>query len=413
MRRIACLLLAASSLGAQRPRYGGTLVIETRHPTFAPLPSLTGDTLVRLGEGQRLEPGLATSWSRDAARRRWRFELRPDVRLHDGSLLTPAAVAEALAIHKATASDNAIVIESASDTLPAELARLPAAIPGSGRFRRTEPGTPDKIVLTAHDRHWGGRPFLDSADIYLSRPWKEQLNDYESGKADIVEVSPVDFRRQAQRGRRGWASQPVDLLALVFARNRPTVQEERVRLGVALAVDRPPMLNVILQKLGEVTGGFVPQWMSGYGFLFPADRDAVRARRLLQPPPVLVLNVDAADPALRAVADRIALDVREAGGLVRVQPGTGGDFSLVRARGSVWSAADALEAYGLALQLPVARPVGLEAAYEAERKLLEGTWVVPLVHVSETYAISDQLKNWRGAVAAGWGLEDVWLEPAP
>jgi peptide/nickel transport system substrate-binding protein len=57
--------------------------------------------LVRVGERGELEPGLATHW--DVARDglTWTFRLRADARFHDGTPVTPDAVAAALSRHLA------------------------------------------------------------------------------------------------------------------------------------------------------------------------------------------------------------------------------------------------------------------------------------------------------------------------
>ena len=38
---------------------------------------------------------------------------------------------------------------------------------------------------------------------------------------------------------------------------------------------------MLLQRQGEVSGALLPQWLSGYAFLFPTATDLARARALL------------------------------------------------------------------------------------------------------------------------------------
>jgi hypothetical protein len=52
-----------------------------------------------------------------------------------------------------------------------------------------------------------------------------------------------------------------------------------------------------------------------------------------------------------------------------------------------------------------------EQAYAA-RAPIEASRVVPLVHVSENYGLSPQVRDWMPPRWGGWRLEDVWLEPA-
>src|SRR5208283_2041053 len=112
MRRSLLLFLAAASLAAlparvaavERPRYGGTLRVEMQaaaralDPAEGPerLASLVFECLVRLDERGRPQPALALSWQSSPGMRRWQFHLRPGVKFHDGSPLTPAAVVASL-----------------------------------------------------------------------------------------------------------------------------------------------------------------------------------------------------------------------------------------------------------------------------------------------------------------------------
>src|SRR5206468_7433467 len=63
-----------------------------------------------------LRPALAVSWEHDDRNIRWRFRLRPAVRLHDGSVLQPPQVAAVLGAQegawKVGSSGDAIVIET-------------------------------------------------------------------------------------------------------------------------------------------------------------------------------------------------------------------------------------------------------------------------------------------------------------
>ena len=53
-----------------------------------------------------------------------------------------------------------------------------------------------------------------------------------------------------------------------------------------------------------------------------------------------------------------------------------------------------------------------EQAYSAERAPIDAFRVIPLVHVSESYGLSPQVRDWMPPRWGGWRLEDVWLAPA-
>ncbi len=131
---VGSALVIAAAATAARPRYGGTLRIETEaivrtlDPAAPPsdgvspalrnrLQPLVFETLVTPNLSGGLRPALATSWESDARAMRWTIRLRPGVKLHDGSTLGPAQVAAALGAKnpswKVTTTDDAIVIERA------------------------------------------------------------------------------------------------------------------------------------------------------------------------------------------------------------------------------------------------------------------------------------------------------------
>ena len=166
-----------------------------------------------------------------------------------------------------------------------------------------------RAVYSADENAAGGRPFLDSVEIQMGRPLRDQSVDLDAGKADIVEVDPTEPRRP---GRTVWSSSPVRLLVLVFA---PRIEDPRVREALALAVDRAAIHRVLLQRQGEISGALLPQWLSGYALsLSGGDRcgdaparcwPAFRRR--------LALLTLGCRPANRRIADRIALNARDAG----------------------------------------------------------------------------------------------------
>ncbi|HYX71103.1 MAG TPA: ABC transporter substrate-binding protein [Terriglobales bacterium] len=464
MRRIVSPLLAASSLllclaaaAAVRPHYGGRLRVEMRaapnslDPTaperYAPyavararVAELIFDRLVRLDAAAQPQPQLALSWQHDAACKRWELWLRPGVKLHDGSPLTPQVVADSLSAAnfgwRVRATVDTVIIESdaAQPGLLADLAttrfsivkRDGETLTGSGPFRLSQWQPGQLAVLTANEDYWGGRPFLDAIEMQMGRALRDQQIDLETGRADVAEVAPDQARRSAQAGLRVAQSSPVDLVALVFVAGHPAADDPRRREALARSLDRAAITTVLLQRQGEPAASLLPQWMSGYAFLFPVTPDLARARQLrgeLSASLPLSLAYDSADPLGQAVAERIALNARDAGLTVRpfgelmaARPGNA-DLRLVHVRlGSADPGASLAEAAAaLELQAP-ARGPGLDdpqRLYDSERALLQDFRVVPLYHLPEAYLLSARVHDWREGAAGGWRLENVWVEGAP
>jgi hypothetical protein len=280
------------------------------------------------------------------------------------------------------------------------LARLNAAF----SITRWEGGR--RAVYAADENAAGGRPFLDSVDVQMGRPMRDRA--IELGRAEIVELAPNELRR-VPAGQRVWTSSPVRVMALVFG---PRVEDARVREALALAVDRTAIHNVLLAGQGEISGALLPQWVSGYAFLFPALKDAARARSLVSGLPAAsrALSLAADD---RAIADRIALNARDVGLAVTVVATTANaDVRLTQGRVTSTSGAQALPvlaaAFGLAEPAKAETP---EALYAAERALLDGFRVAPLFHLPDLYAVSARVKGGPGITPLGeWSFEALWID---
>ena len=268
-----------------------------------------------------------------------------------------------------------------------------------------------RAVYAADENAAGGRPFLDTVEIEMARPLRDQSVDLELAKTDVVELGPSELRRQPA-GRKVWASAPVRLVALVFA---PRVEDARIREALALAVDRAAIHNVLLQRQGEVSAALLQQWLSGYAFLFPAAADAARARTLVAgiPASVRAISLGVEDAAARPIAERIALNARDAGLAVSVVPqAAGADARLVEVRISSLDPALALAGMAVSLGLPEPpRAASPEALYAAERALLEGFHVIPLFHLPDAYGVNPRVKGRPGITPLGeWRFENLWVE---
>jgi ABC-type transport system substrate-binding protein len=211
-----------------------------------------------------------------------------------------------------------------------------------------------------------------------------------------------------------WSSSPVRVLALVFS---PRFDDARARESLALAVDRSAIHSVLLQRQGEVSGALLPQWLSGYAFLFPAAADLGRARQLA--PGARPITLGVSDAAARPIAERIALNARDAGLAVSVtsQPANA-DAVLVELRITSTDPVKALAEIAAALGSPVA-PRDLapnaspEQMYAVERSLLEGFRVIPLIHLPDIYGVSLRVRGGPGITPSGeWRFDNLWLEGA-
>ncbi len=265
-------------------------------------------------------------------------------------------------------------------------------------------------VYSAKEAAPGGRPFVDGVEVQMGKPLRDQAIDLELGRADIVELGGAEMRRVVA-GRKVWTSAPVRLVALVFG---PRVTDARLREALALVLDRQSIHSVLLQGQGEVTAALLPQWLSGYAFLFSTTPDVARAKSLAAglPPASRTLTMSAADPAWQTVAARVALNARDAGLTIAVGTGQAADIRLVEVRIGSTDPVRALAETAAALDFgETPRSGSPEALYEAERALLDTFRAIPMFHLPYVYGAAARVKGETGITPlGGWQFENLWLE---
>jgi peptide/nickel transport system substrate-binding protein len=447
MRRIASLLLAASSLllvasshAATRPRYGGTLRVAMRiAPTsfdpgspgstdgFRNLSRLLFETLVTLDDSGNPRAALATSWQSEPSNQRWQFSIRRGITFQDGSALTSDTIAASLRAAnpgwKVLSAGEGVIIEreTAAPGLLAELA-LPrnsivrhdaGKISGTGPFTVTQWDPGKKLVLSAREDYWGGRAFVDSIEIELGKSFRDQSISLDLGKAQLIEVAPEQLHRGNAENNRVVHSEPVELMALVFSRDRQSADDGRLREALALSLDRASLNNVVLQSGGEPSAALLPNWMTGYAFVFPATVDLPRARQniagLHQTAP-WALGYDATDPGARVIAERIALNAHDTG--LSLQPTSGNaDLRLVRVPLISLDAHVALAelAKSLGLVQPKLSSTMADDLYSTENGFLQTQRVIPLLHLRTASALQSTVRTWHESRDGRWDLADLWL----
>jgi peptide/nickel transport system substrate-binding protein len=450
MRRIAFLFLAAISLAsaamaATRPRYGGAMrvmlqsapnaldVAANSAPAdywdAARVLSLVGDNLVTVDALDRAHPALAVAWQSDASARHWQFTVRRGVKFHDGSAASAGTIAQILgALHSdwnVHSSGDSLTIdtEASNSSLLAELAlprnlilkRNAGGIPiGTGAFRVAEWHPPKLLKLAANEESWSGRPFLDAIEIEWGKSLRDQAIALELGKTDVIETAPQSSGSSASLHIR--TSLPVELMALVFSANS-RAQDARLREALALSIDRKPIQSVLLKGAGDPAATLLPNWMTGYSSVFSTQANVQRARVVLagSRQPDLKLSYDPRDPQAQLIAERIALNAREAGMIVQVSLSGTNDLRLVRVVLPSADPATSLReaARQLGLPQPVARSNAVEDLYQAEHALLEGHIVIPLFHLPLASGADARVRAWAPDRLGGWNLQDLWLEDSP
>jgi ABC-type transport system substrate-binding protein len=434
------LSLALAAHARTRPHYGGTLRIETAGDPWQ-LPDgiarqFVLDTLTTIGDTGPAQPSLAVLWQSQNDNHRWQFSIRPNVHFQDGSTLTADAVVTSLseactdsgASHAAApcpwrtvrpVGDTVVFVsDSAVPNLAELLAQERFAIArhdttgapiGTGPFRVTGFSN-GALTLVANDDCWAGRPFVDAIELRPHRAVGDQWLDLSVGRTDIVEVPPERLREAEQQHLNVLQSRPVDLLALSITPTGPFASRE-MRQAVALAVDRAALYNVIFQKQGEISASLLPQWISGYSFLFPTDRDLDRARTLRggATPPPFTLSVEGPSQSMQLAAERLALNLHEAGFNVHTAPASRTPAALTLRLVPLEAATPraVLEEMEIRFgQNSTVTGTDVAALWQAEQGILSNDTVVPLLWLPRAWAAGERVRDLRLSA----GGQPLWAD---
>jgi ABC-type transport system substrate-binding protein len=438
------LMLALAARAETRPQYGGTLRVTMRAaPTsldpaenaqtdsFARrnLTLLIFDTLVTTDDFARVHGALAASWQVSPTNQRWQFHLRRGVKFNDGTALTSEVAAASLRAGNPTwnvsVDGDSVVIERdiADPEMLGELALPRNAIAkrnsngnpsGTGPFHIVDWQAGKRLTLAAEEGYWRGRPFLDGIEIEMGRIFRDQMTALELGRADLVEIAPDQAHRVSLDARRLVNSAPMELLALLFTREAQTPEEKSLREALAWSVERGSIRSVLLQGAGQSSAGILPSWISGYGFIFSTNADLARARRAreqVRTIPTWTVGYDSGDAVARLLAERVALNGRDAGLTLQPTSAATADLRLVRiplASADPWIALAGLESVA-GLSALKNQGGSVEDLYAAEQAMLSTQRIIPLFHLPVTFAASASLKNWTLRTVGSWNLADAWL----
>ena len=233
--QIAASGLAAGAEGWRVIRIGTDVDAQSLDPrlqrdtTAYRLNNLIYDGLIQLDENLAPRPDLAVSW-RQLDDKTWLFTLRRDARFHDGRPVTPEDVvytfktildptlnARFRSLYEPLAAVESVGDDQVRFTLKAPYAPLLSYLDlgivpqdaggrdlnvdplGSGPFRFSRWERGGRIVLSANDRYFAGRPAIDEIDMILVSDNTARAQALEAGDLDLImsPLSPQDVSRLA------------------------------------------------------------------------------------------------------------------------------------------------------------------------------------------------------------------------
>ncbi|MBS1814294.1 MAG: ABC transporter substrate-binding protein [Acidobacteria bacterium] len=279
--------------------------------------ALIFESLVKKDEHYNLQPWLATSWQ-------WRdprtlvFQIRPNVRFHDGSPLTAADVAWTIesmhtgailtskssnfsSVDRAEATglltcvvhlkkSDVGVLFNLSDGLSGIVKRgagNKAPLIGTGPFRFVSQVVDKEILLDRNPYYWGKQPHIDHVRFNVVPDDTTRALEIRKGSADIVSnalrLDTVYYLRNDPRVV--IETYPGSILNYInFNVTDPELHDRRVRQAIAYAVDRAAIIRAVFRGEARLANTMLPEghWAAATDAEIPQyNYNPAKARALL------------------------------------------------------------------------------------------------------------------------------------
>lgn len=268
-------------------------------------------------------PSLAEKWERTSPTT-WVFDLRRDVRWHNGDpftaedvkftidrlqddrklrsngkfstvrevrVLSPHRVeietdgVDALLLHKFVGVGPNILPRKAFEAAgtPEKFFAEPV---GTGPYRFGEWAKADRVTLLRNDQWWGGKPKWEKVVFRALPETTTRVSELITGGVDIATaVPPEDIARINANTATRTAASNIARNCILLLRTAPDTLtgDPRVREAIDIAIDRDVIVKDVLSGLGVPTRGFFPPEIPGANPDLDKDYrfDPQRARQLL------------------------------------------------------------------------------------------------------------------------------------
>ena len=172
---------------------------------------------------------------------------------------------------------------------PAALAQHPFAREpvGSGPFRFVSWEPNQRVIFAANPEYpqgLGGPPNLERVVFRVIPEATTMMTELVSGSADAIGYTLLpDQAAQiaAQEGLELESFPSREFYYVAWNQQRPMFQDPRVRQALTMAINRPQIIEALLQGYGQPAHGFIPPWSPLYTEQPSLPYDPAAAERLL------------------------------------------------------------------------------------------------------------------------------------
>lgn len=253
--------------------------------------------LFQITRSGQLEPVIVKDWTVDSTFKEFVFEIRKDIRFHDGKLLTPEDVvyslsyfrknppqmstsfvfSEIFSVEAQTPSSVKIKMKKSSPDFLYFLAAPTVKIFPNGIFERysKEPlkqwiGTGAFFLKSLKDEEIILERFTDYREpVKLRRIYFKKIEDVQSAfrerKIDVLEISRKDIQKYRSDSQYIVNSYPMlGTFFLGFNLDKKGLQDLNLRKAILYAIDRSKTIDGVNISPGMIPSGVLPYGLLGY-----------------------------------------------------------------------------------------------------------------------------------------------------
>jgi peptide/nickel transport system substrate-binding protein len=321
------------------------------------------DTLTQTDVSGAVQPMLATEWEATSDTT-WVFNLRPDVKFHDGTTMTAEDVAYSLNrllfdeheslirasflpfISKVEATGDLEVTITSPQTdplMPLRLTSLSVVIMpqaytesagfeavqtkpvGAGPYKVVDLVAGDRLVLEAHGDYWGGAPAASEVTVRLIPETSTRVAALQSGEVDLITTVSPDLVEQIDGadGLRIDRVAPYNWMLIYFNTNKAPSNNVHLRKALSLAIDRESIARDLWNGYVRVMNDYFIPGEFGYDPnrpIFPYDpEEAARELELagyaneefeFTPPSVYYTNASLVSDVINEMWKAVGVNVK-------------------------------------------------------------------------------------------------------
>ncbi|HEY0120793.1 MAG TPA: ABC transporter substrate-binding protein [Rhizobium sp.] len=293
----------SDALAADTPKAGGTLkishstriatlnVLNCSGPAEYPVVDMLYSGLTRMGPDNKPMADLAERWEGSEDAKTFTFYLRQGIIFHDGTPCTaddvvatfqailnpdiPAAARSVLnMIEKieavdpttvkftlktpfanlpiSTAHPNARIVSKVALSGPRE--KLETTANGTGPFKLETNDSAQMVRLVKNENYFiKGKPYLDAVEMHLFPDLAAESANFLNGSMDVMlVVQQADFDRISHAA--GIKAQRIPsgrFVNITMRQDQKPFDDVRVRKALAMSIDRPTLVDIVLEGLGR------------------------------------------------------------------------------------------------------------------------------------------------------------------